>query len=532
MKCKNSSSIIYSPIIFAFVLVLGMFLGNLIATNRVEKKFTIYPHIDKLSLALDIIEENYVDKITKKSLIETTIPIVLEELDPHSIYIPAKDLPRVREPLEGNFEGIGVQFNIQNDTVLIVSTIPNGPSDKIGIKAGDRIVYINDSLFVGKMLNSDYVIKKLKGAGGSVVKVGIARRGTKEILDFKITRGKIPIYSVEAAYMIDDLTGYIKISRFARTSYREFIQAIKKLKKQGLQKIIIDLQSNTGGYLDAATRIADEFLEKGKLIVYTEGKARERENYYATANTYCSELDVAILLDSWSASASEILAGAIQDNDRGIIVGQRSFGKGLVQEPTFFRDSSVMRLTIARYYTPTGRCIQKPYTKGNEEYFKDIKHRYENGEFISADSIHFIDSLKYTTPKGKMVYGGGGIMPDYFVPIDTCGNSPYLNKVRRKSLIYKFALEFADNNRKTLNKFSDYKEFVFYLKNRNILAEFIKYAERKGVEANKKDIATSKKIIEIQIMAYIARNIIDNQGFYPIIKDLNPALLEAVKQLK
>lgn len=530
MKYKNPRSIIYSPLIFAFVLVLGIFLGNLLKSNQYNEQFIVYPQSNKLNAILDLIEEDYVDKMSKEELVEKTIPLLLKELDPHSVYIPAEELQRVQEPLNGNFEGIGVQFNVHNDTILVIDVIQGGPSAKVGLLPGDRIVRIDDSLFVGPNIKSDDVISHLKGQGGTKVKVGIARRGDDGLIDFIITRGKIPIYSVDVAYMVNDETGYIKINRFARTTYHEFIDGIRKLKSQGMKKLIVDLRSNTGGYLDAATSIADEFLSKGKMIVYTQGNNRRKEEYYAKSGGSCLDVKVAVLQDMYSASASEILAGALQDNDVGIIIGQRSYGKGLVQEPTLFPDSSAIRLTIARYYTPTGRCIQKSYKNGNDDYFADLHHRYAHGEFMEEDSVKFEDSLKYITPKGKTVYGGGGIMPDIFVPLDTTGTSEYLSKITRQGLIYNFALDYSDNERNNLKQLVSYDEFVTYLRSVDILEQFINYANRKGVERNNAEVEISKEIIENRIMAYITRNIIDNEGFYPIINKIDNVFNKAMEE--
>ncbi|HES59716.1 MAG TPA: S41 family peptidase, partial [Caldithrix sp.] len=424
MDTKNSKLSIYAPLVLAVVFALGIYLGNLLNFQSKDNKISLKSEPNKLDLIIDLIESDYVDTVSTSDLIEEAVPYILKNLDPHSIYIPAKDLKQVNEPLEGNFEGIGVQFNLLNDTILVINTISGGPAEKVGLMAGDKIITINDSLFAGKKITNEDVIKNLKGEQGTTVKVGVARIGFDKLLSFEITRNKVPLYSVDVAYMMSEDIGYVKISAFARTTYDEFMQAVNNLHKQGMKKIVLDLRSNTGGYLDAAISIIDEFLEKDKLIVYTEGKARPRYEYKATKNGACLKDELVVLIDSWSASASEIVAGAIQDNDRGTIVGRRSFGKGLVQESSYFRDGSALRLTIARYYTPTGRSIQKSYSKGNDEYELDLLHRYENGEFESADSTVFADSLKFVTKGGKIVYGGGGIMPDVFVAVDTLGVTP------------------------------------------------------------------------------------------------------------
>lgn len=530
MKIQNKNRAIYMPIILALVLILGILIGNQLNNKKIDDRFFIYPRTNKLSLLLNYIEQEYVDSVSKEDLIEKAIPRVLENLDPHSIYIPKEDLKEMNEPLEGKFDGIGIQFNIQKDTIIVINTISGGPSEKMGIIAGDRIVKVNDTLVAGVKISNSDVMKKLKGKRGTKVIVSISRRNTDELLDFTITRDKIPLHSVDVAYMITPETGYIKISKFARNTHQEFLEKIALLKQQQAKKVIIDLRGNGGGYMDAATNIADEFLSSNELIVYTDGYARDRRNINSNLGGTCNDLDVAVLIDEWSASASEILAGAIQDNDRGMVIGRRSFGKGLVQEPTMFPDGSALRLTIARYYTPTGRCIQKPYDN-IDDYHGDIGLRYLHGEFEQQDSIKFADSLRYTTPKGKIVYGGGGIMPDVFIPVDTIGISPYLTKISNKGLVYSFAFEYTDTHRKELGKFNNSIELEKHLNTQELLGKFTKYAKSKGVNPNQKDIKISGYIIETQLKAYIARNILDDEGFYPIIKNIDHTLLKALDLL-
>ncbi|RLD81678.1 MAG: peptidase S41 [Bacteroidetes bacterium] len=529
MQYKNSKFSIYTPIILALVLAGGIFLGSRLNINKNNGKINFKIEPNKIDLIIDLIESDYVDSVERTEIIENTIPHLLENLDPHSVYISAKDLQHVNEPLEGNFDGIGVQFNLLNDTILVINTISGGPSEKIGLRAGDKIILINDSLFAGVNINNQDVIKNLKGPRGTIVKVSIARAGFTELLEFEITRDEIPLYSLDVAYMITDKIGYIKISAFARTTYDEFTEAVKKLKDAGMEKIILDLRANGGGYLDAAINIADEFLKNKEMIVYTKGKSRPRSENLATNKGSLENEKVVILIDTWSASASEIVAGAIQDNDRGLIIGRRSFGKGLVQEPTMFRDGSALRLTIARYYTPSGRCIQKSYSDGNEDYNHEWIDRYENGEMENADSTVFADSLKYYTKAGKVVYGGGGIMPDIFVPIDTVGYTSYFREISQKALIYNFALDYTDKHRAQLESLTDYKLIVKHLKQKNVFNQFLKYANSKGVTSNSKEITISGKLINAQINAYIARNIIDNEGYYPIIKDIDKTLLKAIE---
>ncbi len=529
MKYNNSKRDIIYPIALALVLVVGILLGVTLKREPGRTSLTIYPRSDKLTNVLKYIEDQYVDTVSMTELVENTIPTVLKNLDPHSIYIPASELKEVNEPLEGGFDGIGISFNMPNDTIIVINVIQGGPSERIGLLAGDRIVTINDSVVAGVKIPQDDIVKMLKGPTGTKVNVGIAREDVEELIVFEITRDKIPLYSIDVSYMLNEKLGYIKITRFARTTYREFLEAVDELQNEGMTELIIDLRGNNGGYMDAATNIANEFLPEGKLIVYTQGKARERQNIYSSAKGHCLNTDVAILIDEFSASASEILAGAIQDNDRGVVIGRRSFGKGLVQEQILFSDGSALRLTIARYHTPTGRSIQKPYQPGNDDYYYDISNRFLHGEFQEQDSIHFADSLKYVTPKGRIVYGGGGIMPDFFVPFDTTGVTPYFNRVANRNLIYRFAFRYTDQHRKELSTFKDYNQIVNYLEREKILKQFIKFAESNGVEPVAEQIDISGDIIETQLMAYIARNIIDNEGFYPIIRRIDTTLKRAIE---
>jgi len=396
---------IYLPILFAIVLIAGIILGGALSKNNGNHSSDAYQGKDKLFRIIDYIEQRYVDTVSRDELENAAIPAILEKLDPHSVYIPASEMQRVNEDLRGNFEGIGVVFNHQTDTAIIISVISGGPSDRAGVMAGDRIIEINDSLVAGQNIPSNDLVGMLKGEMGTKVKISLERKGVSDLIDAEIIRDKIPIYSVDVAYMVTNEIGYIKINRFAETTFREFLEGVKKLQKQNLKKLILDLRGNNGGYMVAATNIVDQFLEEGKLIVYTQGKASPRQEIYSSSRGMCKDIEVAVLQDEWAASASEILAGALQDNDRGTIIGRRSFGKGLVQEAYPLSDGSVIRLTIARYYTPTGRSIQKPYGDDKMEYYNDIYHRFQNGEFEVADSIHFADSLKYTTPEGKVVFG-------------------------------------------------------------------------------------------------------------------------------
>jgi carboxyl-terminal processing protease len=531
---KNIKSV-YIPLLLALAVICGIYIGYRLSRNSgstaAHSAFTV-AQPNKLDAVLELINSSYVDSVSTDTLVERAIPQILKNLDPHTAYIPAKEMVGVEEEMRGNFGGIGVQFSIQNDTVMVVEVISGGPSAKVGILPGDRIVTVNDTLLTTKGLKNEKVLTKLRGEKGSKVNVGIKRKGFKDLFQFEIIRGEIPIYSVDVSYMVNPTTGYIKVSRFGEHTYQEFMQGMKKLNEQGMKNIIIDLRSNGGGYLTAVIKMVNEFLDRGELIVYTEGQASPRKTFNADGTGAYRDKGLQVLIDDFSASASEIFAGAIQDNDRGWILGRRSFGKGLVQEQIPFRDGSALRLTVARYYTPSGRCIQKPYDKGTDEYYKDIMARAIHGEFQQPDSIKYSDTVKYTTLGGRIVHGGGGIMPDFFIPADTLGFSKYYNKVAQKGLVYQFALDYADANRKTLSELHNINDFEKYFKNKNILPEFVAYASKKGVPADNKDLKISQEIIDNQLKAYIARNIMGEEGFYPIIKNIDKVLLAAIEKAK
>lgn len=523
---------IYLPILFAVILIAGILLGKALNRNPHQNYAMMYHGQNKLVRIMDYIETRYVDTVSRNMLEESAIPAMLEELDPHSVYIPAKEMESVREDMQGNFEGIGVVFNHQTDTAIIISVITGGPSDKVGVRAGDRIMKVNDSLIAGQNIPSNDVVGMLKGEKGTKVRVHLARKNVPELIEVEIIRDKIPLYSVDVSYMVDDKIGFIKINRFAETTFKEFVDGVEKLKKKNAKKLIVDLRGNTGGYMVAATNIADQFLEAGKLIVYTQGKASPKQEIFSTARGVCKDMEVVILQDEFSASASEILAGAIQDNDRGKIIGRRSFGKGLVQEPYPFSDGSVIRLTIARYYTPTGRSIQKPYSEDKKHYYNDLNERYRNGEFLEVDSIHFADSLRYTTEGGNIVYGGGGIMPDLFVPLDTTGYSKYYAETVRKGVVYNFAFNYVDNNRADLTKYDNAEAINNYLESINIFNDFANYAEENGIPKTTKGFKYSRNLVNTQLKATIARNLIENDGFYPIFQNIDTTLKTAIKYLQ
>jgi carboxyl-terminal processing protease len=529
MNIQNKKSVVLIPLVIAIVLVIGMYIGIKLGNTGIHERLTIIPRADKVNSVLNLIEDSYVDSVSRNKLEETAINSILLKLDPHSVYIPAEEVMSMNEPLEGNFSGIGIQFNYQADTVIVMSTVANGPSERIGIKAGDRIIKVNDTIVAGKKMKSNDIVKKLKGKRGTFVKVAVKRSGVKELLNFQISRDVIPIYSVDIGYMIAPSIGFVKINKFAKTTEDEFVTAVKKLHKQGMKKIIIDLRGNGGGLLETAIKIADEFLDDHKLIVYTQGRVRARSNAYSTPGGICLKDSVILLIDENSASASEILAGAIQDNDRGWVVGRRSFGKGLVQEQSSLPGGAAIRLTIARYYTPTGRCIQKSYKNGKDDYYKELHNRVLHGEMEKVDSIKFNDSLKYKTAGGRTLYGGGGIMPDYFVPVDTSQYSKYYYTVYESGLLYNFAFHYSDVNRKQFGKYKSSVELLGFIKKQSLLNNFVAYAEEHNIKKNASDIKVSAILLQTQLEAYIMRNFFDNEGFYPVYNTIDTAVKKALE---
>jgi len=526
------------PLFFALVLAFGILIGVKIKNNASNptdfRRLMLFAPSGKLNQTLEFIKNSYVDSISESRLVDDAIRGMLRNLDPHSQYIPASNFAAVNEPLEGNFSGIGVQFNMMSDTVVIINTVAKGPSEKAGILAGDRIVRVNDSTVAGVKMPSDEIVKMLKGPTGTKVNVSVYRKGNDDLLDFTLSRDRIPIVSIDAAYMITPEIGYIKVNKFSRTTFQEFSEAAENLKSEGMTKMIIDLRDNSGGIIDAAIRMAELFLPANQLIVYTEGKNRGRKNFFSNGKTKdFIDMELALLIDQYSASASEIVAGAIQDNDRGAIIGRRSFGKGLVQEQFLLSDGSAVRITSARYYTPTGRCIQKPYDANDREnYFNELRERTLHGELTQADSVRFNDSLRFVTPGGKVVYGGGGIMPDIFIPFDTTAYTPFYRLLVRRRLINNFAFDFADKNRRTLSNLTDYKAMQSYLIRRDILNEFLTYAEKQGVARDYQDLKISGALIENVAMAFIARNILDDKGFYPILNQMDEMVKRGVEVLE
>ncbi len=527
---------LFLPILFTVVLVLGMYLGTRFSaemSNVSGKQLFIFkPSGSKIDNIIRLIDKKYVDTVDVYTLEDETIRDLMSRLDPHSTYIPVKDIQAVLEPLEGNFEGVGIEFYLLNDTIYVVSAISGGPSDMLGIRSGDKIIRIEDELVAGVNIKNSDVVKKLRGKSGTEVKVSIQRAGQESLIGYSIKRGKIPINSIDVAYMHSPGIGYIKVSNFGATTYDEFYEAIVKLKSEGLQSLILDLRGNPGGYLNTAIMIADEFLGEDKLIVYTEGKSFRRKDEFATAAGNFEQGKLIIMIDEGSASASEIVAGAVQDWDRGIILGRRSFGKGLVQEQSKFADGSALRLTTARYYTPTGRSIQRPYDMGNEKYREDIYNRYMHGEFMNADSIKRNDSLKYTTPSGKIVYGGGGISPDVFVPLDTTFYSNFYSELVSKGIFSDFIYTYINQKKDKLSNYKDVQGFIDdFNVNPAMLKDFLNFASAKGLKWTNKELSVSSKAIRIQLKALIARQLFKTEGYFRVIHQLDKPIEKAVELL-
>lgn len=532
MGTKGSSR--FTPVIIAISVVAGILIGTFYAKHYGGNKLGIINgSSNKLNALLHVIDDQYVDTVDMSQLVESAMPQILAELDPHSTYIPAQKLEEVNSELEGSFSGVGIQFTIQEDTIHVNSVVSGGPAEKVGLMAGDRIVTVDDSLFVGKDLTNEKAMRTLKGPKGSQVKLGVKRITEKELLDFVVTRGDIPQNTIDAAYMISNDFGYVQISKFGRTTHVELLNAIAQLSHQNCKGMIIDLRENTGGYMEAAIRMVNEFLPEGKLIVYTQGRKYPRMEEYANGTGSCQNIPLVVLIDQGSASASEIFAGAIQDNDRGTIVGLRSFGKGLVQQPIDFSDGSAIRLTIARYYTPSGRCIQRPYENGKDsKYEMDWLDRYEHGEFFSADSVKLDKKLRYSTSLGRPVYGGGGIMPDVFVPRDTTGVTSYLMEVSNKGLLIQFSFQYTDRNRAKLDQFNDETELQKYLEKQNIVEQFVQFAAQKGVKRRNLLINKSRKLLERNLYGNIIYNIQGKEAYIRYINRDDATVLKALEILE
>lgn len=525
----------FYPLMLALALVAGLFIGQDMS-NSSSGPLTVFRlrqpgAADKIGQVLDLIDRQYVDTVEKNALVDEVLQDILQRLDPHSYYISAAELRAAQEPLEGSFDGIGVEFAIQRDTVMVVAAVEGGPSEALGIRAGDRILKADGTILAGVNITNDGVMKTLRGPKGSEVTVNILRNGQAKPFDVTIKRGKIPINSVAASILSSDGTGYIKLVRFAKNTHEEFLKAAKELEKQGMQRMVLDLRGNGGGYLNAAIDLADEFLPNGRVIVYTQGRNSPRRDITATRRGQFESIPLAILIDEGSASASEIIAGAMQDNDRATIVGRRSFGKGLVQEHVDLPDQSAVRLTTARYYTASGRSIQRPYGEGID-YTGDYNTRYEHGELLSADSIRMDSSQTFTTLNGRTVFGGGGVMPDIFVPADTSEGSTYLSELFYTGALNQFALDIADRDRNKLLGFGTHKAFnERFVVNDALLRELGAFAEKQGITPKAEDLARSRTQIATRLKAGIARNVWGNAGFYEIMLDTDSIYKRASKEL-
>ena len=518
------------PTLTIGVLLIGFLLGNALSNKVNAQRIVIrngqvmFQSENKISHLLMLLEQAYVDPVNVDSLTEEAMADVVQKLDPHSSYIPKKDLEMINSELSSSFSGIGVQFNIQDDTVRVVAVIAGGPSAGVGVLAGDAIVEVNDTSFTGKKMSNERVMHTLRGEKGSEVKLGILRSGEEEILHFTVVRGDIPTHSVDAKFIIpgrtsDQKIGFVRVNKFGEDTYNEFINALNYLRNLGATSYIVDLRENSGGYMQEAVKMANEFLERGDMIVYAEGRAYPRFEYKANGSGRFKNAKLVVLIDGFSASASEIFSGAMQDNDRATIIGRRSFGKGLVQNQMEFEDGSAVRLTIARYYIPSGRCIQKPYKMGEkEDYEKDFLERYEKGEFFSADNIHYADTTLYYTKNGRVVHGGGGIMPDIFVGRDTTLYTKYFNRVANRAYTYQFAFQYTNRHRKQLERYKDWQSLERHLLQLDLLSDFVQFCEMKGIEPQWDEIHTSAPLIRRLVNAYIVRDVLGDEGFFPLFE--------------
>lgn len=523
----------FMPLIMALCIVVGMLIGNFYANHFSGNRLNIINSgSNRLTNLLHIIDDQYVDKVNIDSLVNNAIPLILSELDPHSVYISAKEAQATNNELKGSFTGIGVEFTIRQDTIHIQNVIKNGPAERAGLLAGDKVVSVDDKPFVGSIVTNQEAMHRLKGPKNTKVKVGVVRYGSKKVQTFTITRGEIPQKSIAATYMIDDSTGYIRIKNFGETTYPELLIALETLSQQGFKNLVIDLRDNTGGYLTSAIQIANEFLPKNKLIVYTQGHKSPKQEYRSDGHGSYQKIPLIVLINEVSASSSEIFAGAMQDNDRATIIGRRSFGKGLVQQQIGFPDGSLIRLTIARYYTPSGRCIQKPYTTGDDkDYEQDLLTRYRHGEFFSQDSIKHTGPA-YHTGIGRVVYGGGGITPDIFVAEDTLDMTSYYKEASMSGLILQFAFTYTDDNRPKLNNFKEMMELADYLVKQNTVEKFVSYADKRGLKRRNLMIRKSHKLLERYINSRIIYNMLDEGAWNEYINLDDPTIAAALKVFK
>lgn len=518
------------PLLMALCIVVGILIGNFYANHFSGNRLNIINSgSNRLSNLLHIIDDQYVDKVNIDSLVDNAIPLILSELDPHSVYINAQDAQAATDDLKGSFTGIGVEFNIRQDTIHVQNVIKNGPAERAGLLAGDKIVRVDGKPFVGKIVTNQEAQRRLKGPKDTKVKVGVMRYGSKKVKEFVITRGDIPQKSIGATYMLDNETGYVRIKNFGETTYPELLIALAQLSEQGFKNLVIDLRDNTGGYLTSAIQIANEFLPKNRLIVYTQGRKSPKQEYRSDGHGSYQKIPLVVLINEGSASSSEIFAGAMQDNDRATIIGRRSFGKGLVQQQIGFPDGSIIRLTIARYYTPSGRCIQKPYTAGDDkDYEQDLLTRYQHGEFFSQDSIKHSGPAYYTS-NGRVVYGGGGITPDIFIPEDTLNVTSYYKEASLSGLILQFAFTYTDDNRPKLNNFTEMMELANYLVKQNTVDKFATYADKHGLKRRNLMIRKSHKLLERYINSRIIYNIMDESAWNQYLNQDDPAINMALK---
>ena len=523
----------FMPFLMAVSVVVGILIGTFYANHFSGNRLSIINSgSNKLNNLLRLVDDQYVDTVNVNDLVEKAMPQILSELDPHSVYIGAKDMQIANDDLKGSFSGVGIEFTIRHDTLHVQNVIKNGPSERAGLIAGDKIVMVDDQPFTGKTLTNEEAMHRLKGPKDTKVKLGIIRNKEKTIRNFVVTRGDIPTRSVTATYMLDNKTGYIRIKNFGENTYPELLIALAKLSQEGFENLAIDLRGNTGGYLESAVQIANEFLPKGQLIVYTQGRKQSRQDYRSDGRGSYQQIPLVILIDEGSASASEILAGAIQDNDRGTIIGRRSFGKGLVQKPMAFNDGSMIRLTIARYYTPSGRCIQKPYVSGdNKDYEEDLMARYQHGEFFSQDSIKHTGPA-YKTRIGREVFGGGGITPDIFVGEDTTDVTSYYKQASMSGLILQFAFDYTDNNRQKLSEYHSWKELEKYLAKQNMVEKFASYAEKNGLKRRNLMIQRSHLLLERYINSRVIYNMMSEEAWVEYINTDDPAIKETEKVFK
>ncbi len=530
---QNDKKNRFMPLLMAISVVVGIVIGSFYANHFSGNRLTVINNgSNRLNNLLRIIDDQYVDKVNIDSLVENAIPQILAELDPHSVYISAKDVQATNDDLKGSFSGVGIEFTIREDTIHVQNVVKNGPSEKAGILAGDKIIYVDGKKFVGKQVTIEEAMHKLKGAQGSKVKIGVLRFGHAKPLTYEITRGEIPTKTITAAYMLDDNTGYIKVKNFGEKTYPELLIALANLQQEGFSNLVIDLRDNTGGYLQSAVQMANEFLSNKKLIVYTEGRKSPRKEYRSDGHGAYQNIPLVVLINEGSASSSEIFAGAMQDNDRATIIGRRSFGKGLVQQQIPFPDGSMIRLTIARYFTPSGRCIQKPYTNGDDpNYEQDLVTRYEHGEFFSQDSIKHVGK-PYHTNNGRVVYGGGGITPDIFVPEDTTGVTSYYKQAAMSGLILQFAFNYTDNNRQKMKAFQEMLELSAYLKKQNTVEQFAVYANNHGLKRRNLLIKKSHSLLERYINSRIIYNMLDEQAWTEYINQDDPVIGTAIRVMR